>query len=137
MSVIIISHFTDNGLPKIGLLPTIRIRKVSNGDLIITDADLSELGDGSYKYIFSTFNPSIEYIFRVDGTNMLSNIDRYQYATNDSYNDDIRQEFNNNKDLIKNSKTRFTEKLYNNSGDSVVRTTIISTDGTTETRRKI
>tara|TARA_Y100000310_G_C20635276_1_gene790830 strand:- start:193 stop:606 length:414 start_codon:yes stop_codon:yes gene_type:complete len=137
MSVTIISNFTDSGVPKEGLTPTIRIRKVSDGSLVVTDEALTELGDGSYKYVFSSFDPTIEYSFRVDGTSTLSDSDRYQFGSNEAFNDDIRDEFINKKTITKDSDTQYTEKLYNDAGDTIIRETTISTDGTTETRTKV
>lgn len=91
----IITFFTNNGIPAIGLTPTIRIRRVSTGALLVTDAAMTEVGDGFYRYTFSTYDPSIDYAIRCDGGILLSGSERYQYAGNenaaelDSIQDDI------------------------------------------------
>ena len=79
----ILTYFTENSIPKIGLSPTIRIRNSSTGILIITDELMSEVGDGFYKYDFMGYDSSIDYAIRCDGGVILSNDERYSYAGND------------------------------------------------------
>ena len=43
------AYFTDGGTPATGLTPTIRIRDLSDNSLVITDASMTEVGDGHYK----------------------------------------------------------------------------------------
>ena len=135
MSVTIVSHFTDSGVPKTGLSPTIRIRTVSDGVLVVTDEATVEIGDGAYKYVFTSFDPKLEYSIRVDGTATLDNAERYQFATNEAFNNDIRQEFKNKKEYKKVSETHYTETLYGDDGISTERVTEVTTDGTTEVRQ--
>ena len=85
----IVAYFTDGGTPKIGLSPTIRIRDVSDSSLVITDAAMSEMGDGFYKYDFATYDSSVEYSIRCDGGATLKDDDRYTVAGNESYAEDI------------------------------------------------
>lgn len=84
----ILAFFIDNGVPKTGLTPTIRIRDVADNTLIITDSTSSEVGDGWYKYDFIQYDPDKEYAIRFDGGPSLSNTDRYKSGTNDSYAED-------------------------------------------------
>ncbi len=69
--MIISSFYTFNAIPAVGLspLPTIRIWEVdgSTETLVINGASLSEVGDGFYQYLFSTYDPTKEYVFRTDG----------------------------------------------------------------------
>lgn len=82
--MLIKSFFTENGIPKIGLTPTIRIRNASTGDLVITDESMVEIGDGWYNYEFSSYDPEVEYAGRCDGSISLSGYDRYTYFGNDN-----------------------------------------------------
>ena len=54
----------DNGDPATGLapLPTIRIRNYTTKALVVTDANSEEIGDGWYKYDFTDYDPSVEYV---------------------------------------------------------------------------
>jgi len=81
--VLIVTFFTDNGLPKTGLSPTLRIRNLSTGAIINTVA-MDEKGDGFYTYDFTTYDPEIDYGFRADGGAVLSDYDRYTFTTNDT-----------------------------------------------------
>jgi len=85
----ITAFYTNEGVPATGLSPTIRIRNVSTDALIITDAGMSEVGDGWYKYFFSTYDETFEYAIRCDGGATLADSDRYKYAGNENYIDDI------------------------------------------------
>ena len=49
-----------------GLTPTIRLRDLSDNSLTVTDAAMSEVGDGLYKYDFSAAVSGHEYGVRVD-----------------------------------------------------------------------
>ena len=89
--MLLITFFTDNGIPKTGLSPTIRVRDASDGSLVVTDAAMTEIGDGFYKYDFTTYDSSKDYTFRADGGAGLNATDRYVFSTNetDSVNEDL------------------------------------------------
>ena len=89
MVKIILASFTSAGTPQTGLSPTIRIRDLSDNSLAITDAAMTEVGDGFYKYSFATYDEDKEYSIRADGTATLAAADRYQFAGNESYVDDL------------------------------------------------
>ena len=57
----ITAFFTSSGVPITGLSPTIRIRDVSDNSLLVTDAAMSEIGDGNYKYNFITYDLHKDY----------------------------------------------------------------------------
>jgi hypothetical protein len=84
MSKLIASFFTNSGSPATGLSPTIRIWEVTglSSTLVVTDAPMTEVGDGFYKYEFTTYDPSSEYLFRSDGGASLPIFERYQKASN-------------------------------------------------------
>lgn len=48
-------------------LPTVRIRRLTDNVLEITDVAMVEVGDGLFKYIFAPATDSIEYAARADG----------------------------------------------------------------------
>lgn len=47
--------------------PTIRIRRLDTNALVVTDAAMTEVGDGNYKYIFTPGVDGIDYVARGDG----------------------------------------------------------------------
>ena len=79
----VVAFFTDEGTPKTGLTPTIRIRDLSTDSLVITDASMSESGDGFYKYNFTSYDSYKDYSIRCDGGSSLSDTDRYTFGVND------------------------------------------------------
>jgi len=80
------AYFTDGGIPATGLTPTIRIRDLSDNSLVITDASMTEVGDGHYKYNFAGYDKTKEYTIRCDGGATLGGYDRYTYGINDEIN---------------------------------------------------
>ncbi len=84
MTKVISSLFTSGGTPALGLFPTIRIREVDSGgdSLVVTDAAMTEVGDGFYKYDFTIYDPTKEYLFRTNGGVTLPASERYQKASN-------------------------------------------------------
>ncbi len=72
--------FTNTGTPATGLSPTIRIRDLSDNSLVVTDAAMTEVGDGWYKYDFTTYDNEKDYAIRCDGTATLSGSDRYAFV---------------------------------------------------------
>lgn len=81
--------FTNLGVPETGLSATIRIRDLSDNSLLVTDAAMAEVGDGWYKYNFTTYDANKDYAIRCDGSATLGNQDRYCFAGNENYIDDI------------------------------------------------
>ena len=80
----ITAFFTNRGTPTTGLSPTIRIRDLADNSLVITDAAMSEVGDGFYKYNFTSYDETKDYTFRADGTSTLTGSDRYVFGTNEN-----------------------------------------------------
>lgn len=82
--MIISSFFTFNAIPAVGLspLPTLLIWSVtgSGETLVVPSASMNEVGDGFYQYLFTLYDPTQEYVFRVDGgpTYVSDNPERYQ-----------------------------------------------------------
>lgn len=85
------SFFTNNGSPATGLSPTIRVWDVTSGTntLIVTDAAMTEVGDGFYTYDFGAYDPQNDYLFRTDGGVSLPAGERYQKTSNSNDADEI------------------------------------------------
>jgi hypothetical protein len=60
--------FTNNGVPVTtpATAPTIRIRRQDTQALVVTDASMTEQGDGIFTYDFAE-SATLEYVFRCDG----------------------------------------------------------------------
>ena len=86
--MIISAFFTENGIPKTGLSPTIRIRTLSDNVLVITDVLMAEVGDGFYKYDYVAYDGTLDYAVRCDSVT-LTGSERYTFGTNDSFAEDI------------------------------------------------
>lgn len=112
--------FRDGGLPKTSLTPTIRIRKVSDGSLVVTDATMTEVGDGWYSYTFATYAVGTEYAIRCDGGSSLTNSDRYVAGSNASETATIRKILMNRLELREGSSGNWT--LYDDDDSTAMLT---------------
>lgn len=75
----IIAYFTSAGSPATSLSPTIRIRRTDTNALVVTDAAMTNVGDGVYRYSFSP-DVGIDYSVRADGGGALASSDRYAFG---------------------------------------------------------
>ncbi|KKN59904.1 hypothetical protein LCGC14_0537290 [marine sediment metagenome] len=82
----IVSSFTREGVPATGLSPTVVIRDVDTGVIVISSTPMSETGDGFYSYDFSGYNPLVDYTVVCDSVT-LSGTERYTYASSGEYNE--------------------------------------------------
>jgi len=87
--LILSAYFSNAGVPALGLPATIRVRDLSNNSLVVTDAAMTEVGDGFYSYNFVGYVPAKEYVIRADGGATLSGADRYSTGRNSNYIADI------------------------------------------------
>jgi hypothetical protein len=57
------------GVPLVGPanVPTIRIRRSDTGALVVTDAAMTEVGDGNFQFRYTPAVEGIEYVARADG----------------------------------------------------------------------
>ena len=85
----IMTYFTQTGVPKTGLTPTLDVWKLSDNSQVVTNQAMSEVGGGLYKYFFSGYQATEEYGVRCDGGNELINAERYSFAGNEGFHDDI------------------------------------------------
>lgn len=86
----VLAFFNQAGTPKIGLSPTVNIRRVSDGTLVVNGAIMTELGDGFYQYDFTAFVTGTEYAILCDSVT-LTGSERYVYSGSDALNaQDVR-----------------------------------------------
>ena len=81
MDDIVTTYVTTAGAPATGLSVTVRIWRVraATQTLVVTDAAMTEVGDGFYKYEFTTWDPLENYVFRSDSG--VAQADSERYAT--------------------------------------------------------
>lgn len=66
MTTRISTFFNDSETgPITGLTPTVRVREAATGTLVVTDSNMTEIGDGFYTMTFSE-DPALDYTFRAD-----------------------------------------------------------------------
>ena len=68
MTIEVTAFFTNDGVPLTspGDLPTIRIRRIDTQALVVTDSNMTEIGDGNYSFTFAD-DSTLEYTARADG----------------------------------------------------------------------
>ena len=85
----ITSFFTQNGIPKINLTPTINITRISDDMPVVVSGVMLELGGGSYKYDFTDYEITSNYFILCDGGPTLSNYERYTDGTSGEYGNSL------------------------------------------------
>ena len=90
------AFFTDKGTPETGLSPTIDIWDVPTGSGVVSGDTMIEIDGGWYKYDFSAYDNTKDYVIRCDGSATLSGNDRYVFGSNDI------GESNTNIEFVKN-----------------------------------
>ena len=85
----IVSFFTNFGSPSFGLAPSIRIRDTDDNSIKVDGSTMNEVGDGWYMFDFLHYDNTLEYAIACDGGATLLDAERYTYASNDNYVEDI------------------------------------------------
>jgi hypothetical protein len=85
------------GVPFGGLSPTINIFELNLTNpaintLVITDGAVTEIGLGWYRFDFLTYDPTQNYVYTIDGGDILSVTERYKIGGNESFVEDISSE---------------------------------------------
>ena len=123
MAVQIVAAFQNAGAPATGLAATIRVRRIDTGALVVTDSAMTELGDGLYSFDFtSTFDETLDYAIRADGTATLADVDRYKFGSLDANSfqtDELHQEAFNRKETDPGAGTI---TVYERDSSTVLRT---------------
>ena len=85
LSIVSTFFLNDNYLPTpaLGLVPTVKIRDISDGSIVVNGAPMTEVGDGGYKYIFSAYDALKNYQIVCDAGSSI--IARYSYGYNGEY----------------------------------------------------
>jgi len=83
----IVSFFSNNGVPKTGLIPTLTIIDVSDNSIIINAEAMTEMNNGFYKYDFSAYDDMKDYTMISDGTATLPAAERYVTSSNSLFSD--------------------------------------------------
>ena len=82
--MLISAQFSENGIPKDGLFPLVRVRDLSSGSIVVNNVAMVGTGDGFYIYNFSAYDSSKDYSVLCDSVT-LSGSERYTYGTSDDY----------------------------------------------------
>ena len=82
------TRFTDLGIPKTGLSPSIDIIDLL-ADSVTESGTMTEITSsaGWYTYIFTTFDTTKDYAYSIDGGAVLKAGERYSSGGNDDFQD--------------------------------------------------
>ena len=91
MGKYVIVPITKNGTLQTGLVPVIDINDVATDVSVISGAAMTELSSqpGWYKYWFAGYDKEKEYAITIDGGSSLPSAERFSFAGNESFYDDI------------------------------------------------
>ncbi len=140
MEIIFTSYWeSDPGIPLVapGEDPTIRIRRLDTNALVVTDAAMDEVGDGMFKFIYSTPVEGVQFSARADGdptaiTQVPASV-RYNTGSGDNFAAEVWQneglDPNEPKDITVNSPTDMDEDV-----DQIHKDSVTVGDTTTQTR---
>jgi len=78
--MIVPAYFTEDGLPKTGLSPTVDIIDISDNSVDVNDGAMSEVGQGFYKYDFAGHDSSKNYLTLADSVTLIGD-ERYAIGT--------------------------------------------------------
>lgn len=139
--VLITAFFTNLGAPLTSpsTAPTIRIRRLDTNALVITDASMSEVGGGFYKYEFTSADELLDYSVRADGdpsaAGQVTASERYRSGTLGGLGADLLRKVFLNKAVTTNlgGGTKRVD-FYDDDQTTVIASLTISADGLTRTQ---
>lgn len=110
-----------------GNIPTIRIRRLDTDALVVTDAAMDEVGDGMFKFRYTTPVEGVQFSARGDGdptaVGQVPSAGRYQSGSGDNFAAEVWQneglDPNNPKTVTVNSATDMDEDVDQIHKDSV------------------
>ena len=79
MAYYVTAAFDESGTPKTGLSPTVTIHNLTDGTEDVSDAAMTEVGDGGYKYNFTSWDKTKQYYYVCDSVT-LTGKERYSYG---------------------------------------------------------
>jgi len=117
----------DTPLTAPGDIPTIRIRRLDTDALVVTDSAMDEVGEGNYKFIYTTPVEGVRFAAVADGDpNVAGQVvtgSRYQSGSGDNFAGEVWQneglDPNNPKTITVNSPTDMDEDVDQIHKDSV------------------
>lgn len=137
----LVAKFTNNGVPLISPsnTPTVRIRRTDTGALVVTDAAMTELGDGFYRYDFTSADELLDYSARADGdptaAGQTTDAERYAWAVIPGLGPDfLRKVFANKAVTTELGGGAKRIDFYDDDQTTVLASVTISADGLTRTR---
>lgn len=87
------AHFTTNGVPRVGLTPSVVVHELSTIDPlsnpIVSTGTADEIGTGWYRYSFVGYDRVKNYVFTFDGGSTLVAHERYKHGGNETHVEDI------------------------------------------------
>ncbi len=128
----IIAFFTEQGIPKTGLSPTVDVWTI-DGSQVVTAQAMTEVAGGFYYYDFSTYDEDEDYCMRADGTATLTGADRYVFSTNETGGVGKILKIEKNKWEIKNNQMIF----YDDDGTTALYTFNLKTKSDIPTERDV
>jgi len=78
--MLILAIFTELGVPKTGLTPTITIYRLDTDALVVNGVAMAEVGAGQYKYDFTAWDSAVDYSCICDSVT-LTGSERYAYSS--------------------------------------------------------
>jgi hypothetical protein len=81
--MLITAYFSSSGTPATGLTPTVTVRDVSDGSVVVNAQAMTEVGGGDYKYTFAGYDSTKDYVVLCDGGITLVGTERYAHAGSD------------------------------------------------------
>lgn len=131
--MLLISYFQNSGSPATGLSPTVSAWDVSDGSQDVNEESMSEIGGGFYKYDFTAYDETKDYVIRADGGVTLSGNDRYAVSTNETAGVGKILKIEKNKWEIKGNQMIF----YDDDGTTPLQTFNLQTKNGTPTERDV
>ena len=90
---------------------------------MVTDSAMTELGDGMYSFDFtSTFDETLDYALRADGTATLGNPDRYKFGALDANSFQTDEMHQNDFNRKETDPVGGTITVYERDSSTVLRT---------------
>lgn len=79
-----IAIFTVDGVGETGLSTTVNIWQVNDNSLVVNSASMTEIASGFYKYNYTSFSNSLDYVVQCNGGATLDNSERYLFGVSKS-----------------------------------------------------
>lgn len=129
-------YFTNAGVPLTSPtnVPTISIRRTDTGALVVTDAAMTELGGGLYRYTVTGLDPQLDYVARADadplGSGQVTAAERYAHGAIPGISDAYVRKILTNRAVTTNLGGGAKRvDFYDDDGTTIIDSITISADG--------